>query len=94
MQMNQSQNRFKLGQVDKEINFVVKVTVILMLCLSLLMVLAKGINRYSPIMFLRYLLLFSYMIPIATKLNVDIAKAYYCFQMSHDFSILGCVARN
>lgn len=45
-----------------------------MVVLAIIMVVVSGVNINSPIIFTRYILLFSYFIPISTKVNLDLAK--------------------
>jgi len=78
MQMNQSEARSKFGVVDNEINNLSKFTIGLMNVLALFMVLFQHFNINTPIIFIRYILIFSYIVPLTMKVNMDIAKIFYC----------------
>jgi len=76
MQMNQSEARSKFGLVDNEINNLCKFTIGLMNILALIMIFFQHLNINTPIIFIRYILLFSYIVPLTMKVNMDIAKIF------------------
>ena len=70
------------------------IILIIMCLLAGIMVINKGFDSYSPIFFIRYIVMFSYMIPFSTKLFVDMARIIYCNEISSDESMSGAIARN
>ena len=42
----------------------------------------------------RFILLLSSIIPISLRVNLDMAKIYYCWQIGKDSNIPGTIARN
>lgn len=53
MQLNMSVARFKTGKIDYELNYLIKITVAIMVTLAVIMVFVSGINLNSPIIFMR-----------------------------------------
>lgn len=53
MQLNMSKARFKTGKIDYELNYLIKITVAIMIILAIIMVIVSGINANSPIIFMR-----------------------------------------
>lgn len=65
-----------------------------MLCMSLLIVALDKFAGSWYFKFFRCVLLLCYIIPISMRINLDVAKLYYSFNINNDESIAGAVARN
>ncbi|XP_037959710.1 probable phospholipid-transporting ATPase IIB isoform X3 [Teleopsis dalmanni] len=92
--MNNSQPRSKVGLLDMEINGLTKVLFCAVLGLSLVMMMLKGFNGPWYRYMFRFVLLFSYIIPISLRVNLDMGKAFYSWQMQNDPEIQGTVVRS
>ncbi|CAK8680764.1 unnamed protein product [Clavelina lepadiformis] len=92
--MNQSHPSTKVGLVDKEINFLTKILFAAVVILSFALIAIKGF--YGPwyrYMF-RFIILFSYIIPISLRVNLDMGKAVYSWFIQRDKLIPGTVVRS
>lgn len=68
-----------------------------MLFLSLTLILLRGSYGSvgeSFLLFFKYFLLLSSIIPISMRVNLDFAKLLYKFQIDHDAEMPGCQCRN
>lgn len=92
--MNNSAPRSKVGLLDIEINGLTKVLFCAVLGLSLVMMMLKGFNGPWYRYMFRFVLLFSYIIPISLRVNLDMGKAFYSWQMQNDPEIQGTVVRS
>ncbi len=96
MQMNNSSSRSKFGQLEQEINYVTKLLFVYLVLICMIMVVLRG-GKFSTqtfVVFLRYVLLISSLIPISMRVNLDFAKLLYCYRINKDEKIRGTVARN
>ncbi len=66
----------------------------LMVFTSNCLLLGAGVSSGAPIIVARYILLLSSIIPISLRVNLDLAKIYYCWQIGHDDQIPDTVAKN
>ncbi|CAG0919422.1 unnamed protein product [Notodromas monacha] len=82
--MNNSSPRSKVGLVDLEINFLTKILFGTMIAMSLVMVLLKGNRAYWYQYLVRFVLLFSYIIPLSLRVNLDMAKIFYSWSIMKD----------
>ena len=57
------------------------------------MISLKGFHGLWYIYFFRYMLLFSAIIPISLRVNLDMAKTLYSYRMMRDKEIPGTVVR-
>lgn len=92
--INASKPRTKTGSLDLELNFLSKILFGLLVFLSLIMV---SLNRFSGkwfITFFRFILLFSSIIPISLRVNLDMGKTLYSFFIMRDKKIEGTVVRS
>ncbi|KAK0085310.1 hypothetical protein PV326_005945 [Microctonus aethiopoides] len=91
--MNHSALRSKIGLLDQEINQLTKVLFAAVIGLALVMMCLKGFNgpwyRYMS----RFILLFSYIIPISLRINLDMGKTFYAWCIQRDTEISGTVVR-
>jgi phospholipid-translocating ATPase len=96
MALNSRQARSKFGRLDSELNFLAKLLFLIMVLLSIMLVLL-GTTNYNwdmLIVFNRYLILLSSVIPISLRVNLDFAKLIYCFRINIDKDIEGTVSRS
>eukprot|EP01134_Creolimax_fragrantissima_P003437 CFRG3437T1 len=91
--MNTSQPHTKMGLIDEEINFLSKVLFVLTMLLACALVSLKGFDGEWYIYLFRFVLLFSYIIPISLRVNLDMGKTFYAYQIQHDRSIADTVVR-
>ncbi|BES92850.1 cation-transporting atpase [Nesidiocoris tenuis] len=91
--MNNSQPRSKSGLLDMEINQLTKLLFCAVLALALVMMCLKGFSGPWYKYMFRFVLLFSYIIPLSLRVNLDMGKAFYSWQMQRDPEMPGCVVR-
>ena len=84
----------KFGICDAELNYLSKLMFGVMLIISLVLVLCTGPSGSSYILFFRHLLLLSSIIPISLRVNLDLAKIWYCSLIQGDKQIPNTIARN
>uniref|UniRef100_A0AC35FEQ3 P-type phospholipid transporter n=1 Tax=Panagrolaimus sp. PS1159 TaxID=55785 RepID=A0AC35FEQ3_9BILA len=104
--MNANLPETKVGLLDKEVNNLTKILFALVVLLSLVMVSLKRINvkvekndLWAYIFqvlkeMIRFILLFSYIIPISLRVNLDLAKISYSLLISRDKKIPKTIVRN
>lgn len=92
--MNNNAPRSKVGLIDMEINGLTKVLFGAVIGLSLVMMCLKGFNGPWYRYLFRFVLLFSYIIPISLRVNLDMGKAFYSWQIQNDQEIVGTVVRS
>ncbi|EAY23574.1 phospholipid-translocating P-type ATPase, flippase family protein [Trichomonas vaginalis G3] len=84
----------KVGKVDLEINNYSSVLFFLLFTSSFIFTSLVGFSSNSHVLLVRFVLLFSFIIPISMKCNLDVSKMVYSFRISHDQSIKGAIMRN
>ncbi|KAG9778560.1 Phospholipid-transporting ATPase NEO1 [Exophiala dermatitidis] len=90
-------SRSKTGLLEMEINNLTKILCVMTLTLSIVLVALEGFepsNRkpwYVAIMI--YLILFSTIIPISLRVNLDLGKSVYAYFIEHDKGIPDTVVR-
>ena len=95
--MSTSPSRSKTGLLELEINTLTKILCALTLTLSIILVALEGFEPtnkkpwYVAIMI--YLILFSTIIPISLRVNLDMAKTVYAYFIERDQGIPGTVVR-
>ncbi|GAM20866.1 hypothetical protein SAMD00019534_040410, partial [Acytostelium subglobosum LB1] len=92
--MNTSIPSTKSGILDSEINNLSKVLFLLLCVLSFVMICLKGFRGAWYIYLFRYVLLFSAIIPISMRVNLDLGKTAYSLMMMRDKQIPGTVVRS
>ncbi|BFZ12719.1 hypothetical protein BsWGS_15758 [Bradybaena similaris] len=92
--MNTSQPKSKVGLLDLEINTLTKLLFLAVIILSLVMMILKGFGGPWYRYFFRFILLFSYIIPISLRVNLDMGKAYYSWVIQRDKHIPGTTVRS
>ncbi|XP_019498906.1 PREDICTED: probable phospholipid-transporting ATPase IIB isoform X2 [Hipposideros armiger] len=91
--MNTSNPKNKVGLLDLELNQLTKALFLALVALSVVMVTLQGfVGPWYRSLF-RFLLLFSYIIPISLRVNLDMGKAAYGWMIMADSSIPGTVVR-
>uniref|UniRef100_A0A7N5JQE4 Phospholipid-transporting ATPase n=1 Tax=Ailuropoda melanoleuca TaxID=9646 RepID=A0A7N5JQE4_AILME len=82
-----------VGLLDLELNHLTKALFVALVALSVVMVTLQGfVGPWYRNLF-RFLLLFSYIIPISLRVNLDMGKAAYGWMIMKDESIPGTVVR-
>ncbi|XP_054958543.1 probable phospholipid-transporting ATPase IIB isoform X3 [Pan paniscus] len=82
-----------VGLLDLELNRLTKALFLALVALSIVMVTLQGfVGPWYRNLF-RFLLLFSYIIPISLRVNLDMGKAVYGWMMMKDENIPGTVVR-
>lgn len=92
--MNTTSATVKTGLLELEINSISKILCACVFILSVLLVLFAGFHNddwYVDIM--RYLILFSTIIPVSLRVNLDLAKSVYAHQIEHDKTIPETIVR-
>jgi phospholipid-translocating ATPase len=92
--MNSKMPRSKVGLLDEEINFLSKVLFVLMLMIAAIIIVMDGFVGSWYFKYFRFVLLLASIIPISLRVNLDLAKIYYSYGISHDKAIDGTIARN
>ncbi|XP_068951101.1 probable phospholipid-transporting ATPase IIB isoform X5 [Petaurus breviceps papuanus] len=91
--MNTSNPKNKVGLLDLELNQLTKALFLALVALSVVMVTLQGfVGPWYRNLF-RFLLLFSYIIPISLRVNLDMGKAAYGWMIMRDEHIPGTVVR-
>ncbi|KAH0519369.1 putative phospholipid-transporting ATPase IIB [Microtus ochrogaster] len=91
--MNTSNPKNKVGLLDLELNRLTKALFLALVVLSVVMVTLQGFAGPWYRNLFRFLLLFSYIIPISLRVNLDMGKAAYGWMIMKDENIPGTVVR-
>lgn len=92
--MNTTLPDSKVGQLDLEVNNLTKILFIFVVVLATVMVAMKGLDKNWYRYLMRFVLLFSYIIPISLRVNLDMAKLFYAWQIGRDRHIPETVVRS
>jgi len=92
--MNTTKPETKHGTLDYEINYLAILLGILLLIICFVMVAGNLFYGLWYIDFLRYIVLFSFVVPISMSVNLDMAKLVYVFFIMNDNKIDGTIVRN
>uniref|UniRef100_A0AC35TSQ4 Phospholipid-transporting ATPase n=1 Tax=Rhabditophanes sp. KR3021 TaxID=114890 RepID=A0AC35TSQ4_9BILA len=92
--MNTTVPDSKVGLLDIEVNNLTKILFLFVMLLSAVMVAMKGIDSSWWNYFIRFVLLFSYIIPISLRVNLDMAKLFYAWIIGKDKLIPDTVVRS
>ncbi|XP_055940655.1 probable phospholipid-transporting ATPase IIA isoform X2 [Argiope bruennichi] len=92
--MNNSEPRSKVGITDLELNQQTKVLFAAVIGLALVMMALKGFGGSWYRYLFRFILLFSYIIPISLRVNLDMGKMVYSWMMQKDKDIPNTVVRS
>ncbi|KAK7466492.1 putative aminophospholipid-translocase [Stygiomarasmius scandens] len=91
--MNTSHPETKVGRLDLEINMLAKILCLVTFALSLVLVALNGFRGLWYIYLFRFLILFSSIIPISLRVNLDMGKTVYAHQIMNDSEIPGTIVR-
>ncbi len=91
--MNTSYPGTKVGLLDLEINRLSKILCGVTFALSVALVALNGFKGEWWIYIFRFLILFSSIIPISLRVNLDMGKTVYARQIMHDDEIPGTIVR-
>ncbi|RIA93847.1 hypothetical protein C1645_761428 [Glomus cerebriforme] len=91
--MNTSHPETKVGLLDEEINRLSKILFVVTLLLSLLLIALNGFRGLWYIYLFRFLILFSSIIPIGLRVNLDMGKTVYGYQIMNDKEIPDTIVR-
>lgn len=92
--MNTTTATVKTGLLELEINRISKILCASVFILSIVLVIFAGFQNsdwYVDVM--RYLILFSTIIPVSLRVNLDLAKSVYAHQIEHDDTIPETIVR-
>ncbi|GAA6002729.1 aminophospholipid-translocating P4-type ATPase NEO1 [Rhodotorula paludigena] len=91
--MNTSQPGTKVGLLDHEINRLAKILCAVTFALSVILVALNGFRGHWWVYVFRFLILFSSIIPISLRVNLDMGKTVYAHQIMHDTEIPDTIVR-
>ncbi|SGZ50248.1 CIC11C00000003463 [Sungouiella intermedia] len=93
--LNTTMSGVKTGLLELEINSLSKILCVTVFFLSVILVLAHGFPLKSTwyIDILRFLILFSTIIPVSLRVNLDLAKSVYASQIQNDHEIPDTIVR-
>ncbi|KAG0216894.1 putative aminophospholipid-translocase [Mortierella sp. NVP41] len=91
--MNTNHPKTKIGLLDSEVNRLSKILCAFTLTLSLSMIALNGFEGLWYIYLFRFLILFSSIIPISLRVNLDMGKTVYGWQIMNDKEIPGTIVR-
>ncbi|KAJ9660634.1 putative aminophospholipid-translocase [Neophaeococcomyces mojaviensis] len=95
--LSTSPSRSKTGLLEMEINTLTKILCVMTLSLSIILVALEGFepSNQKPwyVATMIYLILFSTIIPISLRVNLDMGKTVYAYFIEHDQGIPDTVVR-
>ncbi|KII90096.1 hypothetical protein PLICRDRAFT_53206 [Plicaturopsis crispa FD-325 SS-3] len=91
--MNTSHPETKVGLLDLEINRLAKILCVVTFALSFVLVALNGFRPHWYIYIFRFLILFSSIIPISLRVNLDMGKTVYAHQIMNDHEIPNTIVR-
>eukprot|EP00834_Sanchytrium_tribonematis_P004332 NODE_207_length_12890_cov_0.936518.p2 type:complete len:1046 gc:universal NODE_207_length_12890_cov_0.936518:12842-9705(-) len=91
--LNTKMPQNKVGIVDLELNYLSKVLFVFTFALSMIMYLFSTNKSEWYILITRFMILFSSIIPISLRVNLDMAKTYYSYAIQKDDQINDTVVR-
>ncbi|KAF8636096.1 hypothetical protein AX17_003801 [Amanita inopinata Kibby_2008] len=91
--MNTSHPETKVGLLDLDINKLAKILCTVTFALSLVLVALNGFRGLWYVYVFRFLILFSSIIPISLRVNLDMGKTVYAHQIMNDSEIPDTIVR-
>ncbi|APA15356.1 hypothetical protein sscle_14g101260 [Sclerotinia sclerotiorum 1980 UF-70] len=95
--LSTSPSRSKTGLLENEINSLTKILCALTLTLSIVLVALEGFEHVEGVKWyvkiMRFLVLFSTIVPISLRVNLDMGKSVYSWFIQRDPGIEGAVVR-
>lgn len=93
--MNTAQPRNKFGKIDEEINFYSILLCASSVIVGFIFLYFSGISSRFDITLIRFIIIFSSVIPISLKVTIDVARLFfYSNWIMKDADISGCIVRN
>jgi phospholipid-translocating ATPase len=92
--INTSKPRNKVGTFDNELNTYSKFLGATSAGVAAFFAYMRGFNNNGPVAFIRFLVLFSSVIPISLKVTIDMARYVYAYYIANDTKILNTIVRN
>jgi len=78
-QMNAKLPQSKMCLLEEEVNFLSKMLFVFLVMLSGLITMLNGFHGHYEIFYFRIMILLCSIIPISVRINLDLAKLFYCF---------------
>jgi phospholipid-translocating ATPase len=95
--LSTSPSRSKTGLLEYEINSLTKILCFLTAALSIILVALEGYQDHDDqawyLSAMRFLVLFSSIVPISLRVNLDMGKSVYAWQIHRDPGIPGTIVR-
>jgi len=92
--LNASKPKSKVGKLDWELNRISKMLFFFLGAMSFVLLVLKGFQGRWYLYFMRYFLLFSSIIPISMRINLDMARTIYAYFIQHDEDLPECIVRS
>ncbi|XP_049849914.1 probable phospholipid-transporting ATPase IIB isoform X2 [Schistocerca gregaria] len=92
--MNTSQPKSKVGKLDYELDFIVKCLFALVGTLALSIEALDGFRGNWVVLLMRYIVMFSSIIPVSLRVNLDMGRLLYSYLINRDHLIPGTIVRN
>ncbi|XP_047507080.1 probable phospholipid-transporting ATPase IIB [Pieris napi] len=92
--MNNAVPRSKVGRLELRVNDFTKVLFVATFLTSFLLIALKGFDGPWYGFLFRFVLLFSYIIPISLRVNLEMGKVFYSWTIQRDKKISGTVMRS
>ena len=92
--MNATPAPVKVGIFDIELNRYSSVLFALLFLASFLAASLNGFGNNFHILLVRFVLLFSFIIPISMRCNLDVSRLFYSINIGNDMCIEGAIMRN
>ena len=92
--MNSSTPKLKIGILDQELNKANVYLFIIMFIMSGILTVLKGFYPTMIFIFIRFIVLFCGIIPIALRVNLDVSNSFFSYVIDRDESIPETIARN
>ncbi|GJQ11831.1 hypothetical protein GpartN1_g3622.t1 [Galdieria partita] len=92
--LNASKPKSKVGKLDWELNRISKMLFFFLGSMSFVLLVLKGFQGRWYLYFMRYFLLFSSIIPISMRINLDMARTIYAYFIQHDEDLPECIVRS
>ncbi|KAI9294229.1 phospholipid-translocating P-type ATPase [Neoconidiobolus thromboides FSU 785] len=91
--LNTAHPKTKVGLLDIELNKIAKILCVVTFAISFLLIALNGFQGLWYIYLFRFLILFSSIIPISLRVNLDMGKAVYAHDIQTDKEIEGTIVR-
>ncbi|KAM0678624.1 putative aminophospholipid-translocase [Binucleata daphniae] len=89
--LNTTRPKSKFGLIDEEINFYSKFLCAVSLLFAIVFTVLRGITQKWDSTLIRFLVIFSSVIPISLKVSIDLARYFYTVTIERDIE---CTVRN